>query len=296
VQSLLDGNIQGERHKARATKESLFTGILFDAGSTLYTPTHANKNGRRYRYYTSQAVIRKATPHAVPRIPAPDIEKAVVDRLLEWLQTPEQLLAALRDEAVTTPPPEDLYSRLIAQAATTAQRWRVRIAEDRTQFLKNVIERVIIRSDSVEIRLRTPALVNEILGGTASTAGLLPKASIGRPFRHVRQGRALRLVVGDTSLTTDASRKAILKAIARARRWYEQITTGQASSIEQLAGVHSVSPRFIHMHMKLVPLSPQSVESFMTKPKLMPISLDDLLTAVPINWREQTFGQSAKSA
>ena len=53
VQSLLDSNIQGKRRKTRATKESLFTGILFDAIDTLYTPTHANKNGRRYRYYTS---------------------------------------------------------------------------------------------------------------------------------------------------------------------------------------------------------------------------------------------------
>jgi hypothetical protein len=136
--------------------------------------------------------------------------------MLEWLQTPEQLLAALRDETVTTPPPEGFYSRLIAQAVTTAQSWRERIAEDRTQFLRNVIGRVIIHPDHVEIRLRTPALVNEILGGAASTAGLLPIASIECPFRHVRQGRAVRLVVGDTNITTDASRHAILKAIARA--------------------------------------------------------------------------------
>jgi site-specific DNA recombinase len=47
VQALLDENIQGKRRKVRATKESLFTGILRDAAGTLYTPTHANKNGRR---------------------------------------------------------------------------------------------------------------------------------------------------------------------------------------------------------------------------------------------------------
>jgi DNA invertase Pin-like site-specific DNA recombinase len=241
VQSLLDSNIQGKRRKTRATKVSLFTGILFDAIGTLYTPTHANKNGRRYRYYTSQAAIKKTVKSdAPPRIPAPDIEKAVVDRLLDLLQTPEQLLATLRDEAVTTPPREGFYSRLIAHAVTTAQSWRERIAEDCTQFLKNVIERAIIRSDYVEIRLRTPELVNEILGGAASTAGLLPIASIECPYCHVRQGRAVRLIVGDTSLTTGASRKAILKAIARARRWYEQIATGEAGSIEQLACMASL--------------------------------------------------------
>lgn len=159
-----------------------------------------------------------------------------------------------------------------------------------------MIELVIIRSDYVEIRLRTPALVNEILGGAASTAGLLPIASIECPFRYVRQGRAVRLVGGDTSLTTDASRKAILKAIARARRWYEQITTGQASNIAELATMHRVTPRFLRAQMRLVQLSPLSIESLMTKPELMPHSLDDLLTAVPMNWREQIFGQFAKFA
>jgi len=296
VQSLLDGNIQGKHRKVRATKESLFTGILFDTAGTRYTPTHANKNGRRYRYYTSRAVIKKNEKSNAPaRISAHDLEKAVIDRMLNWLQSPAEVLAALRDETVATPP-EGFFARIIEQAATTTQSWCERIAEDRTQFLKNVIERVMIRSDYVDIRLRVPALVNEILGCGSPSLGLPKTASLECPFRHVRQGRAVRLVVGDTSLTTDASRKAILKAIARARRWYEQITTGQASSIEHLAGMHGVSPRFIHMLMKLVPLSPRSVESFLTNPELMPISLDDLLTAVPINWREQTFGRFAKSA
>jgi hypothetical protein len=60
--------------------------------------------------------------------------------------------------------------------------------------------------------------------------------------------------------------------------------------------MHGVTALFIHMHMKLVPLSPQSVESFMTKPESLPISLEDLLTEISINWREQTFGQLAKLA
>ncbi len=159
-----------------------------------------------------------------------------------------------------------------------------------------MIERVTIRSDYVDISLRAPALVNEILGGAASTTGLLPIVSIECPFRHVRQGCAVRLIVGDTSLTTDASRKAILKAIARARRWYEQITTGQASSIAELATMHRVTPRFIRAQMRLVQLSPLSIENLMTKPASMPLSLDDLLTTVPMNWREQTFGQFSKPA
>ncbi len=291
AQTLLNDNIQGKRRKVRATKESILTSILFDANGTLYTPTHANKNGRRYRYYTSQAVIKKTGNSNSPaRIPAHDLEKAVVDRMLEWLQTPTQLLTAIRDET-TVAPPEGVFAKIIAQAATMAQSWSEHIAEDRTQFLKKVIERVIIHPLHVEIRLRVPALLNEILGGGEPAIDLPQIASIECPFRHVRQGRAVRLVVGDTNITTDASRQAILNAIARARLWYELITTGQARSIRELAGLHCISPRFVNEQFKLILLGPQSIECLMTRPESLPLSLNDLLTSIPMNWREQRFGR-----
>ncbi len=297
VQALLNGNIQGERRKARATKESLFTGMLFDAAGTLYTPTHANKNGRRYRYYTSQAVIRKTGQSEAPlRIPAPDIEKAVVERLLEWMQSPVQLLASLHDASITHRSPEGFLDRLITQAEAAAQSWRERIAEDRMQMLKNVIERVIVHTDRVEARLRVPALINEVLSTRANTTGLPQIVSIDCPFRHVRQGRAVRLVVGDANLTTDASRRAILRAIARARHWYEQLTTGQAASLKHLAKLHNLSPRFIRAQMKLVQLSPAWIEKMMTRPSTMPISLDDLLLSVPMHWNQQSFGMEANQS
>ena len=57
-----------------------------------------------------------------------------------------------------------------------------------------------------------------------------------------------------------------------------------------------LSPRLIHAQMKLVQLSPQSIENLMNRPESLPLSLDDLLTAIPMNWREQTFSLPAKSA
>ncbi len=62
------------------------------------------QNGRRYRYYTSQAVLKKIEGSDAPaRMPAHDLEQAVVDRILEWIETPTQLLAALHDETTVAP-------------------------------------------------------------------------------------------------------------------------------------------------------------------------------------------------
>jgi hypothetical protein len=48
--------------------------------------------------------------------------------------------------------------------------------------------------------------------------------------------------------------------------------------------------------MKLVQLSPQSIEKLMTRPESLPLSLLDLLAAIPLDWREQSLGLSKKSA
>jgi len=116
VQMQLGENIQGKRRKARVTKESLFTGMLFDSTGTRYTPTHANKCGRRYRYYTSQAVIKKTNRSDAPgRIPAPDIEKEVIDRILAWLQAPPNCLLRFKTIRPHRAQRDSLHSSLKAR-------------------------------------------------------------------------------------------------------------------------------------------------------------------------------------
>jgi hypothetical protein len=48
--------------------------------------------------------------------------------------------------------------------------------------------------------------------------------------------------------------------------------------------------------MKLIQLSPRSIENLMNQPVVLPLSLDDLLKAIPMNWREQKFNLPTKSA
>lgn len=153
---------------------------------------------------------------------------------------------------------------------------------------------------------RTEHLIRQLLGGRGQISKpedgleMLLAAqsitSINCPFRHVPQGRALRLIVGNTNITPDSSRQAIIKAIARARRWYEQLTSGEASGLADLASRHGVSERFVRAHFRLVQLSPQAIENLMTRQVSLPLSLDDLLTAIPMKWSEQTYGLASTPA
>jgi len=159
AQALLTENRQGKQRKPRTTKASLFTGILFDTQGTLYTPTHASKNGRRYRYYTSQAVIRKTEKVEIPpRIPAPDLESAVTDRILRLLRTSEGLLAALTEDAPADQ--QHQFSAILKQAASAAAIWPSRTPVEKDEFLKAILDRVLIHPKHVEIRLRVSALIH----------------------------------------------------------------------------------------------------------------------------------------
>src|SRR5437660_10765310 len=59
---------------------AILTGRIFDERGNRMSPTHSNKGGVRYRYYVSHAIVqRKAEASSVARVPAPEIEKLVLD-------------------------------------------------------------------------------------------------------------------------------------------------------------------------------------------------------------------------
>jgi hypothetical protein len=54
------------------------------------TPTHTRKNGRLYRYYVASDVIRTGnSPSPIRRVPAAQIEDAVITQIRTLVQTPE---------------------------------------------------------------------------------------------------------------------------------------------------------------------------------------------------------------
>jgi DNA invertase Pin-like site-specific DNA recombinase len=79
VQLKFQSNLQAARKRPRATEQSLLIGLLYDEQGNRFTPSHATKKGRRYRYYVSQAVVKNpGSRHNGPvRIPASEIEELV---------------------------------------------------------------------------------------------------------------------------------------------------------------------------------------------------------------------------
>jgi site-specific DNA recombinase len=296
AQSLLDQNTHGQRRKKRSTQPSLFTGIIFDAGENRYSPTHSNKNGCRYRYYTSRAAIHKTKrPDSPARIPAHGLEKAVTERILSFLNAPSELLAVLKNSLLDEENalPSGFYAAVVERAAKMVKSWKARPAPDREHFLKVVINRIVVQAEHIEIRLRLAAILHELLGsdpagqGVQAAAKFLPIASVTCPFKHMDSGRALRLVIGKDRLSNDRSRQLILRAIARSRLWYQRIVDGEATCLNDIIRRDGIDASNAKKIFPLAFLSPSCTQSILRSNA--DLTLKALLENIPMEWSRQSI-------
>src|SRR5215475_12962224 len=73
--------------KARQQSQSLLMGRIFDDRGNRMTPTYAVKNGIRYRYYISAALLQGQSGQAAElnRVPAAEIERLIIGALRKQL-------------------------------------------------------------------------------------------------------------------------------------------------------------------------------------------------------------------
>jgi hypothetical protein len=82
--------------------------------------------------------------------------------------------------------------------------------------------------------------------------------------RHATKGKAVRLIVGDQHTPLAVSTLAILKAIARARKWRDQIIAGEATGIRDLARIHKLNHSYVKRIYSFASFGPVFMKQFST--------------------------------
>src|SRR5437667_5157464 len=118
VRDQIATNATNHRRRAGAAEPSLLVGVLVDARGERFTPSHALKKGRRYRYYVSAALITQAgADHAQGwRLPAQEIEDAVIRVLTDALTSPAMLLERFGTAGI----PSDQIRKILDRATRLA--------------------------------------------------------------------------------------------------------------------------------------------------------------------------------
>jgi DNA invertase Pin-like site-specific DNA recombinase len=301
VQAKLKANRQAVKHGLRAREPSLLLGMLYDAQGSRFTPSHASKAGKRYRYYLNQPALlgaahrsKGAKPSVRIRLPARDIEEVVCRRLCAFLESEDELLAAL-----SLPGESDAMRATLAEAARErAATWPLTRAADIRAFLMEMVASVTVHEAVVEIKISKAALRSALLGIEGQRIEIPAPAPSGRPedIVYLRVDARLNRSRGEVRLIAPeqaneprsaSANAALLKALARARRWYEMLISGEALSLQAIAKATGLDQRYVSRVARLAFLAPEIVEGILEGRQPFELTLDTIFNPFPANWAEQ---------
>jgi len=296
VRERLKANNQARRNGTRAQAPSLLAGLLYDDRGSRLTPSHAVKDGKRYRYYVSQAIIQGQPDKGgtAARIPAHDIEELVGRRLCAFLIAAREVLAATGGASDRTA----VKRAIVAAAKSRASAWSRQSTSDRRAFLQSVVTRIGLSETGATIDLDRHALREVLLNPEAEPTPnkrgakeAIPDEDLVRltvDARIRRSGGVVRLIVPGAYGAQDEARPnpVLIKAIARAHSWYEKLLSGRATQYS-IAKAHGLNDQYVSRILRGAFLAPDIVESILAGHQPRELTLDKMLDNVPLDWAKQ---------
>jgi DNA invertase Pin-like site-specific DNA recombinase len=154
VHAILATNARVRGNTTRAAVPYLLKGLVVGHDGRSLSPFHTTKaNGRRYRYYVPQRENKEhAGASGLPRLPAAELESAVLDQLRAILRAPA-LLAEILPQAIALDPTLDEPRVTVAMTQLDAI-WDQLFPAEQTRIVKLLVEKVIVSPTDLEVRLR----------------------------------------------------------------------------------------------------------------------------------------------
>jgi site-specific DNA recombinase len=249
VQAKLDE--QNNNHKTtRMKSEALLTGRIFDDRGNRMSPSHARKNGIKYRYYLSSALLngRPTRAGSISRVPAVEIETVVVKAVREHLKLEE--------------------------------------SDDGAGIVRSHVVRVEVQADQLVVQLAStqkprrgrPSAGHPLLVPWHKTSSV-KRREILLPDNGTSQPQNVRPIRSETRATLVAS-------IARGRTWLDEMATEPNATTESIAKRERCSPRKINKMISLAFLAPDLVKAAIegTLPHGMGVAR---LFDLPAEWSRQ---------
>jgi site-specific DNA recombinase len=264
VQAKLAENARARRIRVE-NSPAILIGRIFDDRGNRMTPSHSNKDGVRYRYYVSHALLqrRKKDAGRVTRVPAIQLEKLVVE--------------AIRAEARPAMEPKgDLSDRAV---------------------IDRYVARIIVRPDSIDIELREPTPAPAPLLDAPENAGAAASSTCTTVISLPWSAPAFLSVKGvlhqpeAKPTLKQETRDAILLAVAKARSWIDGIVSGRVQSFDEIAEREGKMERHIRLLTPLAFIPPRTLAAIIDGTGPHDATATGLAQAVPCRWDRSPAGQ-----
>lgn len=159
VEKILAVNPGTRSRQNAATTPSMLKGLLFGHDGRAMSPSHTRRKGKLYRYYVSQTELKLGAGSGfVPRVPAAEIEMAVVQQLHGLIRTPEVLAQAVHAVRGLGLPIGEMEMR--AAITELDLLWDQLFPGEQARIVQLLVARVELGVDSMSIKLHANGIAD----------------------------------------------------------------------------------------------------------------------------------------
>lgn len=279
VSQIVDAGRIDRKSRRNATESSLLAGVIFDGLGRRMSPSHAVKNGKRYRYYITHS-SEDLKPAPVWRLAAHDVERSVVSQLVEFLEdrsSIERLVGSTEAKQLST---------AFKNCRHAADRLRTCSYHRRTK-VPLLVKRVTINDTIIQISLCLSGL-GELLGMTIAGECLLLSA----PVCRVRKGTEVKLVIsGETAANRD---EAIVSLLRDAFAVRGKVLSAPEQTISELASATGRCRKRMGQLLRLSWLAPDIVDALLEGRYASSLTAKELLESnLDLEWVQQRAALSS---
>lgn len=155
VQSILATNYKVRANNTRAKIHFLLKGMVFGKDGRAMTTwsTAKKKSGKRYRYYLSTRDAKEYSgASGLPRIPANELESAVIEQVKLLLRTPPITQESAEIASANDNQIDEAKITVALNKIETV--WDQLFPDEQSRIIRLLIEKIVVTPDSLEIKLR----------------------------------------------------------------------------------------------------------------------------------------------
>ncbi|WP_347310831.1 recombinase family protein [Defluviimonas sp. SAOS-178_SWC] len=242
TQQQLQEGAARQRGKVAAKRRSLLCRKLFDETGDRLTPSHSKtRNGTRLRYYISNRLAARSgeTHPGAWRLPAEELETRITGLVRSMLSRPGFIASLLAGAAAD----------VIAEASSGL----LGMIEDATpDELLAFVERIEIVPGTLMLKLSAGSIAERLAADPDHIDA--DRLVSGHPFQYRKRGVETKIVLADAPTGCDDT---LIRNIARAHVWFEDIKTGR--SFDEIAAAAGTSKRRVQDMIGLAFLAPDIV-------------------------------------
>jgi DNA invertase Pin-like site-specific DNA recombinase len=271
VQKRLVGYRPESPGRPRLTAPSPLVGKLFDEKGECLRPSHANKQGVRYRYYVSPRLMKGEPDQQGWRLPAPQIERTVALAIKLLLRDRASLAVALKRCGIESSGWEGAFNIAESMAHELDNQ------EALASCLGASVTRVDISGDGLQ--LQAMLKVDERLVPIERQV----------PLRMKRRGAEMKMIIPGSAQPPGTADPALLKALARGHRWMDELMCGKTRTAADIARREGITARYVCQLLPLAFLAPSIVTAIVDGAHPATVTLQSMVVGnyIPNDWAQQ---------